>query len=60
MRQVLVQVQEKNGYWLTVRALSTPNDTEVLIRMQEVKRSNPTKPVRAIEQKTGALINLLP
>ena len=58
MRNVNVQIQDKNGNWLTIHTLTNPTDVDIRVRMQEAAKFHPNRRVRAVEQN-GSVVDIL-
>lgn len=59
MSNILIQIQDKSGNWLTIQSLSSANDIDINLRMNETARSFPDRRVRAVDQKTYSIVNIL-
>lgn len=59
IQNIEVQVQDKNGNWLPMHTLSSASDSEIFHRMNEVKARFPNKNVRAIDQRSRSIVQVL-
>ena len=56
---IAIEFQDISGNWIRV-AVGVQDQPQVIkVRMQEVKRRYPSSRVRAVDEGTGALIDLI-
>lgn len=55
----MIQRQDRDGTWLDVHLLNNPTDKEVAVRLREAKRTYAQNRVRAVDQGSGTLVDLL-
>lgn len=56
---VVIEFQDITGIWKRIQTNVSDNSQIIQTRMNEVKRMYPKSKVRAVDEKTGRLIDLL-